>query len=159
MLIGQGIGAGPGGDPSDDNAAGAASYGTCILFPHKSIFDNVALALSPDPSTVPFQRVVEACRAAMLHEFVIDLPEGYDTILGSGDDKEGGGGSGVQLSGGQKQRLMLARARLRNPPILILGKFFLYRFLQLFTFLKMKQRPHSIPPLEFSYFPLCGDGA
>jgi ATP-binding cassette subfamily B (MDR/TAP) protein 1 len=58
----------------------------------------------------------------MLHEFVIDLPDGYDTIL-SGDDKgEGGGGLGVQLSGGQKQRLMLARARLRNPPILNLGK-------------------------------------
>ena len=71
-----------------------------------SIFDNVALVLSSDPSTV-----VEAYRAAMLHEFVIDLPEGYDTLLGSGDDKEGGSG-GVQLSGGQKQRLMLARARL-----------------------------------------------
>jgi len=121
MLISQGIGLGPGGDPSDNNAAGAASYGTCILFPRKSIFDNVTLALSPDPSTVAFQRVVEACHAAMLHEFVINLLDGYDTILGSGDDKEG---RGVQLSGGQKQRLMLARARLRNPPILILGKFF-----------------------------------
>ena len=131
MLIGQAIGAGPGGDPSDDHAAGAASYGTCILFPQKSIFDNVALALSPDPSNVPFQRVVEACRAAMLHEFVIDLPDGYDTILGSGNDKEGGG---VQLSGGQKQRLMLARARLRNPPILILGMSFLLIPFNLFTF-------------------------
>jgi ATP-binding cassette subfamily B (MDR/TAP) protein 1 len=126
MLIGQGIGAGGGGGgDSEDNATATSSYGTCILLPNRSIFDNVALALSPDPTTVPFPRVVEACRAAMLHEFVIDLPQGYDTILGSGDDKEGGGGVGVQLSGGQKQRLMLARARLRNPPILILGKFIL----------------------------------
>jgi ATP-binding cassette subfamily B (MDR/TAP) protein 1 len=124
MLIGQGIGAGGSGD-SEDNATATSLYGTCILLPNRSIFDNVALALSSDPSTVPFPRVVEACRAAMLHEFVIDLPEGHDTILGSGDDKEGGGGVGVQLSGGQKQRLVLARARLRNPPILILGKLIL----------------------------------
>lgn len=96
--------------PSEENAGSAAApYGSCILFPQKSIFDNIALALSSDPGTVPFHRVVEACRAAMLHEFVIDLPEGYDTILGSGGDKEGGSGGGVQLSGGQKQRLMLAR--------------------------------------------------
>jgi ATP-binding cassette subfamily B (MDR/TAP) protein 1 len=80
MLISQGISADAGGrnrnrHSSDDNTAGAASYSTCILFSQKSIFDNVALALSPDPSTVPFQRVGEACRAAMLHELVIDLPD------------------------------------------------------------------------------------
>jgi hypothetical protein len=97
MLIGQGIGAGGAGggngDPSEENTgSAAASYGSCILFPQKSIFDHIALALSSDPETIPFHRVVEACRAAMLHEFVIDLPEGY----GSGDDKEGGGGGGVQ---------------------------------------------------------------
>ena len=56
----------------------------------------------------------------MLHEFVIDLPEGYGTTLGSEDHSEGG----VQLSGGQM--LMLAGARLRNPPILILGKLFFF---------------------------------
>lgn len=86
MLIGQGSGGGGGGggDPEENNNAGsAASYGSCILFSQKSIFDNVVLALSS--STVPFHRVVEGCRAAMLHEFVIDLPEGFETILGSGD--------------------------------------------------------------------------
>lgn len=51
-------------------------------------------------------------------EFVIDMPDGYDTILGFGDDKAGGR---IQLSGGQKQRSMLARAGLRNPPILSNG--------------------------------------
>lgn len=95
----------------------------CILFPNKSIFDNIALALSPDPSSVSYPRVVEACRAAMLHEFIIDLPDGYHSILGSED-----GAVGIQLSGGQKQRLMLARARLRNPPVLILGNLSLSLF-------------------------------
>lgn len=125
MLIGQGIGAGGGGATADnaEDTTGAAAYGACVLLPNRSLFDNIALALSPDPSTVPFHRVVEACRAAMLHEFVIDLPQGYDTILGSGDDQGEGGGVGIQLSGGQKQRVMLARARLRNPPVLILGMF------------------------------------
>lgn len=62
MLIGQGIGAGGGGgggDPSEENAGSAALYGACI-------FDSIALAPSSDPSTVPFHRVVEACRAASL---------------------------------------------------------------------------------------------
>jgi len=52
-----------------------------------------------------------------MHEFVRDLPLGYDTILG--------GGAGVGLSGGQKQRLSIVRARLRNLTVLILGKWFI----------------------------------
>ena len=48
-----------------------------------TISDSITLALSPDPSTIPFHRV-----EAMLHKFVIDLLDGYDTILGSGDDKQ-----------------------------------------------------------------------
>ncbi len=52
-----------------------------------------------------------ACRAAQAHDFILDFPDGYDTLLGQG---------GVNLSGGQKQRLSIARAMLKKPKILIL---------------------------------------
>ena len=77
-----------------------------------SVWDNLVLGLEEDKS-ITKEVVEEACRAAMVHEFVKDLPDGYETRLGA---------TGVGLSGGQKQRLAIARARLRNPPVLILGK-------------------------------------
>lgn len=57
------------------------------------------------------EEIVEACRDACAHDFIMNFPNGYDTDLGQG---------GVNVSGGQKQRLCIARALLKKPKIIIL---------------------------------------
>lgn len=59
------------------------------------------------------EQVMAASRAAFAHDFVMQLPDGYDTVVGEG---------GARLSGGEKQRVAIARALLRNAPILILDE-------------------------------------
>jgi len=59
------------------------------------------------------EEMIEAARQAALHDFIISLPNGYDSIIGE---------RGIKLSGGQRQRLSLARAILKNAPILILDE-------------------------------------
>ncbi|MEN8788584.1 MAG: ABC transporter ATP-binding protein [Flavobacteriaceae bacterium] len=59
------------------------------------------------------EEIVEAAKIANAHEFIIDLPNGYDTNIGDGGNK---------LSGGQKQRLSIARAVLKNPPVMLLDE-------------------------------------
>jgi len=105
------------------HVSGVGQSGVVIL-DGKSVFENVAAGmLGRRVHAVVKEEVEDACRATLIHEFVRDLPHGYDTLLG-------GGAGGVGLSGGQKQRLAISRARLRNPSVLILGMTFL--FCQLF---------------------------
>lgn len=76
-----------------------------VLF-NDSIWHNIQYG-RPEASK---EEVIEAARAAQLHDFISKLPDGYDTRVGE---------RGLKLSGGEKQRVAIARALLKNPPVLI----------------------------------------
>lgn len=75
--------------------------------------DTVAKNISLGKETASREEIIEAAKIANAHEFIEGLPKGYDTNIGD---------SGNKLSGGQKQRLSIARAVLKNPPIMILDE-------------------------------------
>ena len=79
-----------------------------FLFP-ATVAENVGYG-NPDATQ---EEIVEACKKAQIHDFIMTLPQGYQTITGE---------RGALLSGGQKQRISIARAILKNAPVLLLDE-------------------------------------
>lgn len=75
--------------------------------------DTIANNIRFGQSDAPMEKVIEASRKACCHDFIMALPDGYDTVIGEG---------GANLSGGEKQRISIARAIMKDAPIIILDE-------------------------------------
>lgn len=87
-----------------------ASVNQQVILFNTSIADNIAYGELANKSR---EDIIQASKSAYAHDFIMQLPNGYDTMIGS---------AGLQLSGGQRQRLSIARALLKDAPILILDE-------------------------------------
>jgi ATP-binding cassette subfamily B protein len=76
---------------------------------HDTVLNNIRIGRA----SATMEDVIAAARAAQCHEFIMKLPQGYDSMIGEG---------GATLSGGEKQRLSIARAILKNAPIVLLDE-------------------------------------
>lgn len=82
-----------------------------------SIRDNILYG-ADDPSKVTEEQLMKVAKEANVYEFVQQLPQGFDTLVGE---------RGVMLSGGQKQRVAIARALIKDPKILLLDEATRYK--------------------------------
>ncbi len=80
-----------------------------VFMLNDTIYNNVILGMEREED-----EVIEACKNAQIHDFIITLPDGYNTVIGEG--------SGIKLSGGEKQRISIARAILKDSKIVVLDE-------------------------------------
>lgn len=83
-------------------------FQTVYLF-HDTVANNIRFG-QPD---APMERVIDAAKRARCHDFIMKLPQGYETVIGE---------AGGSLSGGERQRLSIARAMMKDAPIIILDE-------------------------------------
>ena len=75
--------------------------------------DTIANNIRFGQPDAPMEKVIDAAKKACCHDFIMNLPDGYDTVIGEG---------GASLSGGEKQRISIARAIMKDAPIIVLDE-------------------------------------